>query len=196
MLVLTFENQGEVKIMKKHIIGLALFSFIVSAAAVIFALFSVPEIPLVSVPQYVSTQRTHCKMRRETKDITFEVISTQLDLDSEVLTSEIRVRWNGNGKPPKKVTASIHLFTVEDDEEGLFDERQVFIEPFSNKNEATVLIKYKVMYDLRFDRNKNLYALFEFSQTEKFEGYVEGEEDLSKANPVLFVYGRNSVVKR
>ncbi len=38
--------------MKKHIVGLAIFSFIVSAAAIVYAIFNVPEvIPVSVVPQ-------------------------------------------------------------------------------------------------------------------------------------------------
>ena len=50
--------------MKKHIFGLAIFSFIVGAAAIVYGIFSYSEIPSVSVPQYVLAERMHCKMKR------------------------------------------------------------------------------------------------------------------------------------
>lgn len=58
--------------MKKHIFGLAVFSFIVGAAAFVYGLFSFSEVtPFyeeVSVPQYVPAERTHCKMKKSNYD--------------------------------------------------------------------------------------------------------------------------------
>jgi hypothetical protein len=50
MLVLSFVTfNGEVIFMKKHIVGLAVFGFIVGAAAIIYAIFNVQEIIPVAV---------------------------------------------------------------------------------------------------------------------------------------------------
>ncbi len=53
--------------MKKHILGLVVFSFIVGAAAIFYAVFNVSEIVSISALQYVPAQRTHCKMGRGTQ---------------------------------------------------------------------------------------------------------------------------------
>jgi hypothetical protein len=57
------------QIMKKHIFGLAIFSFIVGAAAIVFAFFNVSEIVSVSFPQYALVETTHCKMEREVEEL-------------------------------------------------------------------------------------------------------------------------------
>ena len=63
--------------MKKHILGLALFSFIVSAAAIVYAVLNFNEIIPVSeinsTPQYIPSERTRCKMKRQSKTNSIEI---------------------------------------------------------------------------------------------------------------------------
>ena len=51
--------------MKKHILGLAVFSFIVGTGAFVYGIFSCSEITPVAVQKYVPAERTHCKFKRE-----------------------------------------------------------------------------------------------------------------------------------
>lgn len=85
--------------MKKHIIGLTLFSGIVTMTAVAYALFNVPEIVPVAAPQYVSAEGTHCKMRRNADYSNVEaLVVTQavFDLKTKQINWELAIPSTGS----------------------------------------------------------------------------------------------------
>lgn len=59
--------------MKKHILGLTLFSFIVGAAAVGYAIFNVSKFTAIS-PEYVPAGKTYCKMKSQSKKSDLQLI--------------------------------------------------------------------------------------------------------------------------
>ncbi len=57
--------------MKKHIIGLTLFSFIVVAATIVYSMFSLPQVEEVPAPadyQHYSSKTSCWKMKRESSE--------------------------------------------------------------------------------------------------------------------------------
>lgn len=183
--------------MKKHIFGFALFSFIFASFAFAFAFFYTPTIRRIEKIKQITSKTERPVFRPKTQqDITYRVLSSEFDLDSGEFTSNIHLYWNRDGKAPRKIFVNTHLFTPEADEEGIFDERLVFTEPFGDSSGTTITIRYKVNYDLSFDRRKNLYASFDFSQDEFSNDLTERSEDLSEFNQVLFIHGENSIIKK
>ena len=88
--------------MKKHIFGLALFSFIVSAAAIVYAFFNVPEIvqvhEVVPTPQYFSVERTFTATKEKNqKSMRIQVKQAVFDLQTKQFNWELATpdrKWN------------------------------------------------------------------------------------------------------
>lgn len=189
--------------MKKHILGAAIFGFIFASIAIAFTFLDALPIPQIeeieikneSKPKILDYRKTSC-FRQKEEVVVSEVQSTQFDLDSGVLTSKVKLKWNSTEEAPKVVYAKVHLFTIENDEEGLFDGNHIFINPFQNNKETIVTIRYKVKYDVPIDMRKNLYAFVEFSQNENFANNLKAKEDVSKAQQVLFIHGGSSIIEK
>jgi hypothetical protein len=190
--------------MKKHIFGFVIFGFIFASFAFAFAYFCAPPIPQIGE---VNIQKCEDSMfqgdhessptcRKKANNFSSVVQSVQFDLNSGMITCIVKLKWNGVGELPKKVYSGVHLFTAEDDEESLYNNKQIFLDPFEKSNEVAVKIQYKLIYDLSPDTKKNLYALVEFSGDGRFDGYKEGREDISKAKQVLFIHGNSSIIRK
>lgn len=81
--------------MKQHLIGLTLFSFIVGTAAVIYAVFNVPEIQpvheIVSTPPAIPAERTYCNMKKLSPFKSLEIKQAVLDADTKEFNWELAV---------------------------------------------------------------------------------------------------------
>ena len=134
-------KQGEVKIMKKHIIGLAIFSFIVSAAAIIYAIFNIPEIipvyEVVSVPapQYIPTERTHCKLRLKSKINLIEVRQAVFNWRTKQFNWELAT---------PDVNEPIDLLFFSKDEQGA---RFITAERINNAYSRNGILRFSSSYD-------------------------------------------------
>lgn len=99
--------------MKKHVFGLLVFGFIVSAAAIVYAVFNVSEIVSVSIPKYASAEKTDCKFNREIdqpKIVSLNVIQAVYSVKTK------KISWQGT-LPDKKTLTYFHFWSV--DEKGL-----------------------------------------------------------------------------
>lgn len=176
----------------KHIIGLTLFSFIVSATAVVYAFFNVPEIVPVSEvtlnpsARYVPAERTHCKMRDgldrstvnsltvtqaifdlKTKQLNWEVITSAADADS-IIALHFFVK-NKNGTRYLNSTVA----------------------PISMKNENVTLKGTSSPEWLgNLGSYENLYVTAEHTTWKKLQDKtVQPKFDADKATPVLLYSG-------
>lgn len=81
--------------MKQHIIGLSLFSFIVGASAVIYAVFNVPEIApvhaIISVSEPVAVERSYCQKRNNSSFKSLEIKQAVLDANTKEFNWELQV---------------------------------------------------------------------------------------------------------
>ncbi len=144
--------------MKKHIFGLALFSFIVSAAAVVYAFFNVPEIvqvyDVVTIPQYVSTERTYCDKRKRVKINSIEVKQAVLDLQTKQFNWELAT---------PDVDEPISLYFFSKDTSG--ETRHVATERINNKFSYNGILKFSNSYGWLNKRKsyENLYVMAQFT---------------------------------
>lgn len=187
--------------MRKHIFGFAIFSLIIFSFAMAFAFFYAPPIPRKEeVKQPViqkdkpSEKPTYCVKR--TKDITYQVESSQFYLETGKLISKIKLTWNGSGEPPKKIYLNTHLFTLNQNKDEKILDSEISYNPFVNGNEATILIELNGAKANWINGKNNLYVVFDFSTDYSSGNYIEESRKLAEAKQVLFVYGENSVVKK
>ncbi len=175
--------------MKKHIIGLTLFSFIVSAAAVVYAFFNVPEIiPVsevvaVSAPQYVPVQRNHCKMRRQLEES---------EVNSSIITQAVfnmktkKLSWNLVSADSDYPTL-LHFFVK--DEKGLRQIPSLYVEYAEKDGELNFSESYGNLS--RISPRANLYLIAD-TNSYLYSGDLKRvvEFDSSKAIPVIIDYGK------
>lgn len=92
--------------MKKHIVGIAIFSFIVFAAAFIGGLFAFSRIDEIFVPQNLPAEQTHCDFGRERFESDFVSSSTAQAVYS-VKTKTLT--WQGK-LPNEKAATQFNLW--------------------------------------------------------------------------------------
>ncbi len=178
--------------MKKHIIGLALFSFIVSTAAVVYALFPVPEIApvseviTVSVPQY--NAKRSCRMRlRSDNSASIEVRQAVLDLQTKQFNWELAT-------PDIDEPIALHFFS--NDDKGT---RYITSEQINNKFSHNGILKFSTSYGWLNKRKsyENLYVIAQFDSeatnySENYQVYgnkFQPKFDAAKATAVTIDYG-------
>ena len=175
----------------KHIIGLSLFSFIVSATAIVYALFNVPEITpvyeLVSTPQYVPAERIHCKMKKNSTAASVEIKQAVLNLQTK--------QFNWEFLTPD-TDGAIALYFFSKDSNGT---RYITSEQVNNKFSYNGALRYSSSYDWLNKRKSydNLYVMVQFeSEAENHSDdsriYIEKVRpyfDPAKAIAVTIDYG-------
>ena len=175
--------------MKKHIIGLTLFSVIVSAAAVVFAVFNVPEIVSVSVPQYVLAERTHCKMRQSanrSKIDSLMVTQAVLDLKTKQINWELSTSSANPG-------IALHFFVKNRNGTRYVNSELL---PVIYRNEDVPMngtSSYEWLDNL--GSYENLYVAAEYTTWKKFQDKtVQPKFDAEKATSVLLYSGEQGYV--
>jgi hypothetical protein len=88
--------------MRKHIIGFALFTFIVTCGVMVYAFLYTPPIPQieeVKVPVTISGTRT-VEIKKEASALSCELKSFTVDLEKRQATVDVKIDWNSAEKPP------------------------------------------------------------------------------------------------
>lgn len=176
--------------MKKHIIGLMLFSFIVSAAAIIYGvlniLFPVPEAVSVFVPQHNQVERTHCKMKREIKE---QKISSPLITQAVFDQKMKRFSWH-LARSEAKSAIVLHFFIS--DAKGTRYIDSVSAESSIGDGELNYSPFYMNLD--KIDSQANLYLIADNDADSTFNGFHEKRQpvefDAGKAIAVTIDYGK------
>ncbi len=167
--------------MKKHIIGLALFSFIVSAAAVVYAFFNVTEIPLVSAPQNSSTDLPFSCWRIKPEQRNFindavKVRQAVFESDTQTLKFELDAPTNDR--------IGMHFFVK--DAAGTR-----YINSFFTINSKEIRGTQTYRYLENLESTGNLYVMAESTSWDEHQsGNSHPEFDVKSATPILLDYGK------
>ncbi len=183
--------------MKKHLFGLAIFSFIVTSFAVAFAFFYAPPIPQVAEVKVnygdygaeksmVGYGKTSC-FRNSRKQLSSEVISSHYLADENKIISKIKLVWNGAGAPPKIIHSTTMFSTSENRNEDSFAVVEILEKPFQYSTEQTVTI-VKEVSDTTMKERDNLYVV------SSVFNYTDGENGslnivFSERKAVLTIHG-------
>jgi hypothetical protein len=180
--------------MRKHILGFALFNFIVVSAVLIYAFTYVPKIPRieeVKPPVIQIDNRTSCW--KKANEFSYEVESSQFYLDENKLVSKVKLTWTGYGRAPETVYVDLQLVTS--DQQPIYTKVETLDRPFTSGNQTTIVLESKVGRTGKIDRTENLYARYNFSPQYFSEENKAESRKLSKAKQVLFIHGEGSVIK-
>lgn len=173
--------------MKKHIIGLMLFGFIVSATAIVYAFFNVSEfaqvneVVSVSTPQYVSSEKTHSKMRLKSRSNSIEVRQAVLNIQTKEFSWELVT-------PQDDLMLVLHFFLK--DNEGthyITTEQQPHITMKAGKHRFNT-----TSFDWLSERKsyENLYVTAEFFPEYDYTYDYQPTFDATKATAVTIDYGK------
>lgn len=183
--------------MKKHILGLALFSLIVASFALIYAYFYAPSIPpkeAVRPPASQAETRTErpyfCPSRK--KDFSYEIVSANYFAEQNKLITKVKLYWNGNGEAPKKIAALPRIFTVDNYDKALPLKTEILVNPFENGNGKTFTFESKFILSEKGNGPPNLYIAFDFSDSETGNYLMTEKSGLAEAFHILYVYGERS----
>lgn len=181
--------------MKKHLFGFAIFGFIFVSFAVAFAYFYAPPIPQISEvnqqPVYHSEIETSCwKKSKQSKNIQYEVISSQYFYSENKIVSKIKLNWNGYGNAPRKVSVAAMFAWSNDLQKTGNGTSQFFESPFAHSKSNIITVVSEFGSD-KFDRKKNLYAFFTIFDENSETNNPKTFTSLSPT-PVVFVHNGGS----
>ncbi|MCD9187809.1 MAG: hypothetical protein LUM44_15415 [Pyrinomonadaceae bacterium] len=178
--------------MRKHILGLAVFSFIFAFFAVAYAFIYAPSMPqgdaveVFGVPVYKSERPSSC--HKSAKKLSYEILSSQLDLQEGKLYTRVLLKWSGRRPAPKNLFVNVNLM-VPSEEYSLYDSTNV-VTAFNVGNTTEILLKSNLSNKFTKNyKNENIYAKYSFS-----EQFVNAKLDESYSNnfPVVVSHGKNS----
>ncbi|MBA2736344.1 MAG: hypothetical protein H0U50_06085 [Pyrinomonadaceae bacterium] len=189
--------------MKKHILGLGIFSFIFASFAFAFAFFYVPPIPQIgevvekteaeqSIKKF---EKTSC-FRKRTKELSSEVVSSQLLLNDQEIVSEIKLLWNGAGEVPEKVIVNMMFSSPENSGYTSLGPHEVFLKPFDGSNEQTFVIVSRLLGDEKFTKRKNFYVVSSVLDHTAYITNAKTGASISERKEVLTVHGDSSITKK
>ncbi|HEX8639506.1 MAG TPA: hypothetical protein VF692_15660 [Pyrinomonadaceae bacterium] len=187
--------------MKKHLLGLAIFSFIFASVAFAFAFFSASQITQIAeVDEEINDRqpfggygRTSC-FRNSRKNISVKVVNSQYIFDEDKIISEIKLVWNGTGTPPEKIYLTTLVSASENTSENSFGGVvQILEQPFDDAEENTFKVVSRGSHNKKVNKQNNLYvvaAASEFSDGET----AQNNKNVSEAKEVVFVHGGSSII--
>lgn len=175
--------------MKKHILGLAVFSFIFAFFAVAYAFIYAPSMPegdtveVFGVPVYKSEKPTSC--HKSAKKLSYEVISSQLDLQKKKLYTRVLLKWNGREPAPKSLFVNTNVM-IPSENYSLYDSTNI-VTGFNIGNTTTVLLESDVSDEFSNYGKENVYV--KLSISEKFVN-AKLDESYSDAFSVVVSHKR------
>jgi hypothetical protein len=181
--------------MKKHILGFALFSFIVASFAFAYAFFFAPS--LVSkeavkppVTQTETRTETPYYSRTRCKKFSYEVLSSQYFVDENKIVTKIRVSQN-ESVAPAKIFVTTSFSSAGNIDKNTSVTYQIIENPFAEGREKIVTLVSRVNDGRKINIDENLYASVAVTDSDGATGYKKSEE-IMQTKPVLFVYGEKT----
>jgi hypothetical protein len=209
--------------MKKHVLGLTLFTVIISTAVFVKILFSTKEVIISDVTSHVTAapqfEKTSCwrasknesttESLRIDAPVTYKIENLNFNSAENILTSRVELSWNGISPPPDNLTVQFNFFTLDKPTKDIQIASELFQNPFSGSNKVTktftTVVKNKQLINLR----KNYYGSVDIwifgKDTKSNHGSYNGtltrvalneDEKLAQAFPVLMIHEKNQLILR
>lgn len=187
--------------MKKHLLGLAIFSFIFASFAVLFAFLYAPQIPTIPQveeiqrPVFQSDRKYYCNKRADI--VGFEVLAVNYDLDGKKLVALIKMDLGNNSQLPQSISVSGSVSNDHNIRAKGTEIKPVVI----YENDITRTSKeaiFTVVTEINageIDKSDNLYAHFNFIH--RFENtHGNGKFYYAEPKPILFDHGTDSIIRK
>ena len=172
--------------MKKHIIGFALFSFIVGTTAFIYAMFNIVRVVEVPAPTYSQTysSKTSCwRTKQQLRESNFgsSVIEQAVfNLKTEQFSLKLKTAQTD-------LPIALHFFVKDSNETRyIYSEQNIT----GSRGGELKFISSRFSLD-NLDSDENLYVIGEFvSPSERYNKNFQPEFDASRATAVSLDYGK------
>ncbi|MCA1623735.1 MAG: hypothetical protein LC768_16335 [Acidobacteria bacterium] len=172
--------------MKKHILGFALFSFIVGATAFVYAMFNVVRVKEVSAPTYSQTysSKTSCwRTKRQLKESNFGspiIEQAVFNLKTKQFSWKLATA-------EADLPIALHFF-IKDDEET----RYIYSEQYvAGSRDGELKFTNSRLSPNNLDSDENLYVIADFVPTSKrYNKNFQPEFDASRATAVSIDFGK------
>jgi len=173
--------------MKKHIIGFALFSFIVGTTAFIYAMFNivrVVEVPAPTYSQTYSSKTSGCKMKRQLRESNFGspvIEQVVFNLKTKQFSWKLAA-------PETDLPIALHFFVKDDNGTRYITTEQEMSSSLRDEN-LSFTGSYLPLDNL--DSDANLYVIAEFVPTSRrYNKNFQPKFDASRATAVSLDYGK------
>jgi hypothetical protein len=166
--------------MKKHILGVAVFGFIVGTTVCFLPNGWFRPISVSEMRADYETLENNSQLNLS--DISFEILSVKYDSETNQITQDIRFRWTGKGNPPKSIYVNSAFYTSEKSSVGDNRSNRVNL-IFGNGMVSDVL----VMQYFKANADRNYYADIWLSK-EAAGKHKTNNESVTKSSPILFVH--------
>ncbi|GEM_PF-3775163 len=187
--------------MKKHILGVALFSLIVASFALIYAFFFSPSIPPkeavkppVSRTEIRAEKPTSCYPKRS-KEFNYTIDGANYYVEKNVLVSKITLHWNGSGAPPAQISVQPRLFMIDNSENPKSLTAETLNDPFKDGNTKTMTVDSKFVMNAAGNGPPNLYLVFDILDTKSGKYLTSEKVNLAEAFHILTVYPEKSELR-
>lgn len=99
--------------MIKHIIGFALFVFIVTCGVMVYAFLYTPPMPQIEKVRIPVAVAEPSRGKTEVSPLSYELKSFTVDLEKRQATIEVRLEWNSAEKPPHGLMLDFGVTTAD-----------------------------------------------------------------------------------
>jgi hypothetical protein len=184
--------------MRKHILGFAVFNFIVISFGLVYAFIYVPAIPKrdeVKQPAFQPAKpvaqydyRSSC-WKSKLKQMSAEIISSNYYSFDNKVVSKIRVSANDASFNPKQIYLAANYSVSGDLKKDGFGDVQTIIDPFEDSRERVFTVVTRVPENAKIGKQDNMYLLFDVSEFDGSTGYKRSG-DITQAKEVLFIHDK------
>lgn len=196
--------------MKKHIVGFAIFTLIVSSAVVLNAFFySFREISVEPPPIPDSSWKMNPKTwsgrysinSKSEAPITYKLRDWSFDSTGNVLTAKVELNWNGIGKQPDAILVQLNFFSLDNPSKEIPVATESIKLPFKSGNTFTKTITAVVGDKNLVNPEENYYGSINISSleevknsdSERIKGKMtiiiyNNEVRLAESTPVLMIH--------
>jgi len=172
--------------MKKHILGFALFSFILGAAAFVYAMFNVvrvEEVPAPTYPQTYSSKTSCWRMKSQLRESNFGspvIEQAVFNLRTEQFSWKLATTKTD-------LPIALHFFVKDSNKT-----RYIYSEQYiAGSRDGELKFTSSRLSPDNLDSDENLYVIGEFvSPSERYNKNFQPEFDASRATAVSLDYGK------
>jgi hypothetical protein len=161
--------------MKKHILGIAVFSLI-AVSSFLLSFETIPSSELIST---VETKEDLSEVNLN--DLAFDILSVKYDSKTNQVTNDLRFYWKGKGNPPKFIYVNSGIYSPISSQVDIKSVKVNLL--FGKNNVADTLVKTY----LKASSTTNYYTDIWVSK-EEFKGNNWQIVGFTKTSSILFVH--------
>lgn len=174
--------------MRKHLLGLAIFISIVTAAVFVYGYFDtqpVPVIPAVDYPKEHQAKNLDKGLRL--MEVEYRVSAAELDVKDRIFRAQVDLKWNGKHTPPDSMFMNFYLMNANGERTASMSKTVHLKDAFADRNYAGITVSLDKV-DISFTPQENIYTFVKFSADGKFPSLPDERTALAKLTSILLLH--------